>query len=170
MALVVVGPGASAPLEGPTRAPAGGGQATLQVIVTGQNGRVSVSAGEDCDVSKFVDQGTTDGCLYEISQGQSVTLAPVSGTLVGWSVFECPETGSCAVTMDSDRTVVATFAPTSLTVVVEGGFLLDAEGNPLVDADLNPIEGTVRTSDGKIVCSGSNSARTGAMAPSPRLR
>ena len=77
-----------------------------------------------------------------------------------WSVFECPGTGACTIDVDSDRTVVATYTPTSLSVSVEGSDLLDAFGNPLVDAQGNLIRGRVRSADGLIDCSGSNDCRS----------
>jgi PASTA domain/Divergent InlB B-repeat domain len=108
---------------------------TLQVIVTGANGHVSVSAGEDCDITQTRDNGQS--CLYPVTAGDQVTLTPATTTgFVGWSVFECPGTSSCTITVDSDRTVVATFTPTSLTVAFEGS---------------DPAE-TVTSSDGKISC------------------
>jgi hypothetical protein len=111
--------------------------AALQVIVTGKNGRVHVSGGADCDVTQTRDNGQS--CFYQVAEGTKVTLTPASATgFVGWSVFECPGTGACTITVDSDRTVVATFTPTSLTVVLAGAD----------DTD------TVTSSDGRISCAG----------------
>ena len=122
----------------PTAATASSARAqtvSLQVIVTGDNGRVSVSAGPDCDITQTRDQGQS--CFYAVTPGQEVTLRPAVATgFVGWSVFECPALDACTIKVDSDRTVVATFTPTSLTVVREGG---------------DPAE-TVTSSDGKITC------------------
>jgi hypothetical protein len=76
-------------------------------------------------------------------EGQDVTLSPVDPTgFVGWSLFECPGTGACTINVDSDRTVVATFSPTTLTVIVEGA-LPDPQSF-----------GRVTSLDGKIDCSG----------------
>lgn len=108
---------------------------TLQVIVTGENGLVTVSAGSDCDITQTRDNGQS--CLYPVTAGDQVTLKPATTAgFVGWSVFECPGTGDCTISVDSARTVVATFTPTSLTVAFEGG---------------DPAE-TVTSSDGLISC------------------
>ncbi len=108
---------------------------TLQVIVTGENGLVNVSAGSDCDITQTRDNGQS--CLYTVTAGDQVTLRAATTTgFVGWSVFECPGTDDCTITMDSDRTIVATFTPTSLTVAFEGN---------------DPAE-TVTSSDGRISC------------------
>jgi hypothetical protein len=118
-------------------APKGAGAQTvsLQVVVTGDNGRISVSAGPDCDVTQTRDNGQS--CFYAVTPGQDVTLRPATATgFVGWSVFECPGTDDCTIKVESDQTVVATFTPTSLTVAFEGG---------------DPAE-TVTSSDGKITC------------------
>jgi hypothetical protein len=99
-------------------------------------------------------------CTYQVAHGQVLTLTPVSSTgFVGWSVVECPGTGACTITVDSDRTVVATFTPTSLTVVVEGSGIRDANGNPILDSDGDPVPGLVTSTDGRIVCRGSRSCR-----------
>jgi hypothetical protein len=95
--------------------------AQLQVIVTGAGNTpaVNVSAGPQCTITQTRDNGQS--CLYTVMEGQDVTLSPVDPTgFVGWSVFECPGTGACTINVDSDRTVVATFSPTTLTVIVEG--------------------------------------------------
>lgn len=108
---------------------------TLQVIVTGDNGLVSVSAGSDCDITQTRDNGQS--CVYTVNAGDQVTLKPsTTAHFVGWSVFECPGTGDCTITVNSDRTIVATFTPTSLTVAFEGS---------------DPAE-TVTSSDGLISC------------------
>jgi hypothetical protein len=112
---------------------------TLQVILTGENGHVAVSAGQDCDIVQTRDNGQS--CLYSVTAGGQVTLTPGTTTgFVGWSVFECPGTGDCTITVDSDRTVVATFTPTSLTVAFEGS---------------DPAE-TVTSPDGLISCPADN--------------
>src|SRR5215467_2757899 len=78
---------------------------TLQVIVTGTDGHVAVSAGPDCDIVQTRDNGQS--CLYSVTAGSEVTLTPATATgFVGWSVYECPGTGACTITVDSDRTVV----------------------------------------------------------------
>ena len=106
---------------------------TLQVIVTGSNGGVSVKAPtgvtvtqvapdppDPCDVSWTRDNGQS--CLYSVPEGTDVTLERLgTGNLFRWSVFECTGTGPCTVKMDANRTVVATFTPTRLALVVEGG-------------------------------------------------
>jgi hypothetical protein len=134
LALAPAGETAHTPLsEGPAVAQA----VALQVIVTGRNGRVHVSGGADCDVTQTRDNGQS--CFYQVPDGSQVTLTPATAVgFVGWSVFECPGTGACTITVDSARTVVATFTPTSLTVVLAGAD----------DTD------TVKSSDGRISCSG----------------
>ena len=117
--------------------------AQLQVIVTGAGNTpaVNVSAGPQCTITQTRDDGQS--CLYTVMEGQDVTLSPVDPTgFVGWSVFECPGTGACTINVDSDRTVVATFSPTTLTVIVEGA-LPDPQSF-----------GRVTSLDGKIDCSG----------------
>lgn len=133
-------PAAATAPQGRHGAPAARAQtATLQVIVTGDDGNVAVTGGPNCGVTQTRDNGQS--CFYPVAQGQDVRLRPVDPTgFVGWSVFECPGTGACTIKMDSDRTIVATFRPTSLTAVVEGSDSAD----------------TVTSSDGKISCSGSN--------------
>ena len=133
-------PAAAPSPQGRLGAPAARAQtATLKVIVTGDDGNVAVSGGPNCGVTQTRDNGQS--CFYPVAEGQDVTLRPVDPTgFVGWSVFECPGTGDCTIKMDSDRTIVATFRPTSLTAVVEG----------------NDSADTVTSSDGKISCSGSN--------------
>jgi hypothetical protein len=109
-----------------------------------------------------VSQTRDDGrpCAYQVEQGTDLTLAPVNATgFAGWSLVECPGTAACTVDVDSDRTVVATFTPTSLTVVVEGSNLLDANGQPLKNSIGDPVPGRVVSSDGRIDCRGSDSCR-----------
>ena len=130
---------------------------TLDLILTGNNGAVNVSGRPSCDVGDTRDNGAP--CKYTVERGQDLTLTAQGSGFVGWSVFECPGTSACTVDVDSDRTVVATFTPTSLTVVVEGSDLLDANGNPLVDSLGDPIHGRVTSADDRIDCSGSDSCR-----------
>jgi hypothetical protein len=111
---------------------------TLQVIVTGSNGGVSVRGTgvtqvepdlpDPCDVNWTRDNGRS--CIYSVAEGTDVTLERLgSGNLVRWSVFECSGTGPCTVKMDASRTVVATFTPTSLTVDVQGESLALPDGS-----------------------------------------
>jgi PASTA domain-containing protein/List-Bact-rpt repeat protein len=97
---------------------------TLAVGVTGTNTSVTVSPGgglPQCDTG----QNGGEACYYSGKPGDIVTLTPdvVQGsTFVGWSVPECPGTGQCKVALDSQlRTVVATYSPIHLTVLVERG-------------------------------------------------
>lgn len=147
---------ADARLDMPSRAEQ---TATLELILTGNEGSVRVSGQATCDVSDTRDNGRP--CAYSVAPGADLTLTAEGTGFVRWSVAECPEkTGPCTIDVDSDRTVVATFTPTSLTVVVEGSDLLNSSGQPLVDADGDPIEGRVTSSDGRIDCSGSNDCRS----------
>ena len=97
---------------------------TLAVGVTGTDASVSVSPGgtqPQCDTG----QNGGEACYYSGKPGDVVTLTPnvVQGsTFVGWSVPECPGTGPCKVALDSQlRTVVATYSPIRLTVLLERG-------------------------------------------------
>jgi RTX calcium-binding nonapeptide repeat (4 copies)/Divergent InlB B-repeat domain len=136
---------------------------TLTVLITGKDGVVSVpGAGDPCTRNA----GDAGECgPYSFTLGEPVTLKPVAGTLFAWSLLECPGTGDCTFRMDGDRTVVATFTPTSLKVVVQGGDedhpLQDDQGKPLQDDQGNPVEGkvTATSRDGKVsfTCSGSDS-------------
>jgi hypothetical protein len=124
---------------------------TLQVIVTGTDGGVSVTGTgvtqvepdlpDPCDVSWTRDNGKS--CIYSVPEGTDVTLQRLgSGNLVRWSVYECAGTGPCTVKMDANRTVVATFTPTRLALVVEGSL------------DENEISGTVTSPEANLSCSG----------------
>jgi hemolysin type calcium-binding protein/List-Bact-rpt repeat protein len=151
--------GSSAAAEARLRTPdAAHATATLDLILTGNDGAVAVSGRSTCDVGDTRDNGRP--CSYGIEAGQNLTLTPQGNGFVGWSVEECPGTGPCTINVDSDRTVVATFTPTSLTVVVEGSDLLDAAGKPIVDNNGDPVDGRVRSADGRIDCSGSDSCRS----------
>lgn len=130
---------------------------TLELILTGNEGTVHVSGKPSCDVGDTRDNGRP--CSYAVEQGQDLTLTAQGSGFVNWSVVECPGTGTCTVDVDSDRTVVATFTPTSFTVVVEGSDLLDEDGKPRVDNLGDPIHGRVTSADGRIDCSGSDSCR-----------
>jgi len=123
---------------------------TLELILTGNDGAVTVSGHDTCDVSDTRNNGRP--CTYAVEEGTDLTLTPQGSGFVGWSVFECPGTGGCTIDVDSDRTVVATFTPTSLTVSVEGSDLTDAQGNV--------IDGRVTSADGRINCSGSDDCRS----------
>lgn len=82
---------------------------TLDVTVQGQPGLVSVSSGGSCAL-------TTAGsitCRISVPNGQSVSLSaspasPLLQTFAGWT-GDCSGVGSCAVTMDRNRTVSAKF-------------------------------------------------------------
>jgi hypothetical protein len=135
---------------------------TLQLTGTGVGNALAVDVsanavplpgtGDPCDVSNARDNGAS--CFYTVAQGENVTLTPVDATgFVGWSVFECEGTGPCVVNMDSDRSVVATWAPTSLEIVPVFG------PSPSLEA--------ITSSDGKINCvptGGTCSAEFGAFA------
>lgn len=102
--------------------------ATLQVGVTGNDGLVTLSSGDECETS----QNGGAACNFPVAPGSSVTLTPnaVPGsTFVGWSVPECPGTGRCTMVMDSRvRSVMATFNPTKLSVITSNeGIVRSAE-------------------------------------------
>jgi hypothetical protein len=93
---------------------------TLAVGVTGSNATVTVSPGDDeCQAS----QEGGEACYYRVTPGSTVTLTPnIGATLVSWSVPECPSPGECRIVIDSQlRSVVATFTPMNLNVIVERG-------------------------------------------------
>ena len=129
---------------------------TLQVIVTGRDGGVSVTGTgvaqvepdlpDPCDVNWTRDNGKS--CIYSVPEGTDVTLQRLgSGNLVRWSVYECAGTGPCTVKMDASRTVVATFTPTRLALVVEGG-----------------NSGMVRSPEANLACSGNGNCATSVPA------
>jgi PASTA domain/Divergent InlB B-repeat domain len=122
---------------------------TLQLTGTGVGDALAVDVSpnavplpgttDPCDVDNARDQGAS--CFYTVAQGENVTLTPVDATgFVGWSVFECEGTGACVVNMDSDRSVVATWTPTTLGIAPAFG------ATP-------PQEERITSSDGKISCS-----------------
>jgi hypothetical protein len=120
---------------------------TLAVGVTGNNASVAVSAGVDCETS----QNGGDACFYSVTPGSTVTIRPndVQGsTFVGWSVPECPGTGECRVVVDSQlRSVVATFSPMNLNVIVEGNGTVTCPPVPTCSADFPAFtEVTLRAS------------------------
>ena len=64
-------------------------------------------------------------CPWTFAKGSTVVLTAVpAGTagasLAGWSTPECPGTGSCRLTLDDDRTIVALFSRLTLSVVTSG--------------------------------------------------
>lgn len=120
---------------------------TLQLTGTGVGSTLAVDVSanavplpgtaDPCDVSNARDQGAS--CFYAVAQGENVTLTPVDATgFVGWSVFECEGTGACVVNMDSDRSVVATWSPTTLEISSAFG--------------PSPSQEKITSSDGKINC------------------
>lgn len=128
--LLWVSPSSSARESGRLVPAATAATVTLQVIVTGTDGGVSVTGSglsqvapdppDPCDVSWTRDNGRS--CIYSVPEGTDVQIERLgTGNLFRWSVVECPGTGRCTVKMDSNRTVVATFTPTRLALVVEGG-------------------------------------------------
>jgi hypothetical protein len=140
--VLVLVPAAPAPSARTIGAVARADTVTLQLIVTGKDGRVFVSGRADCDITQTRDNG--ESCLYQVEQGEQLTLEATSAAdFVGWSLFECPGKDPCTVQMNSDRTVVATFTPTSLTIAMGGGFQ---------DANGGPIDGSITSSDGTIDC------------------
>ena len=99
---------------------------TLAVGVTGNvidentKASVDVSAGGPC----VTGEDGLDACFYPVALGDTVTLKPINtpaGSLVSWSVPECPGTGECTIVVDSQlRSVVGTFSPLHLNVLIEG--------------------------------------------------
>lgn len=166
MSLVLfVAPSSSARLARGLGTDRGAANVTLQVIVTGTDGGVSVTGTgvaqlepdlpDPCDVSWTRDNGKS--CIYSVPEGTDVTLQRLgSGNLVRWSVYECANTGPCTVKMDASRTVVATFTPTRLALVVEGGSLEDSSGNE--------ISGTVTSAQANLSCSGNGNCATSVPA------
>jgi hypothetical protein len=158
----VLVPATSTVLEARASVTSAQADVTLEVIVTGvgnstdpavpavtcviEGGGACTSAGgpDTGEPCKVTDMGDAHGCQYTVGVGQRVTLAPVDTAVagfVGWSEFDCEESRACSMTMDSDRTVVATWTPTSLRIAAA----FDATPNESI---------TAKTSDGetKIVC------------------
>jgi hypothetical protein len=134
---------------------------TLQLTGTGVGSALAVDVSpnavplpgtsDPCDVSNARDQGAS--CFYTVPQGQNVTLTPVDATgFVGWSVFECEGTGPCVINMDSDRSVVATWTPTSLEIAPAFG------PSPAQ-------EEKITSSDGKISCASTDAAHCSTEYP-----
>lgn len=128
---------------------------TLQVIVTGDEGAVKVTGPGvvqvepdpefPCNLQRTRNQGQS--CIYSVPEGNDVTLERLgSGNLVRWSVYECTGTGPCTVKMDADRTVVATFTPTTLTVILKGKSPTDPDGGV---TSSNPNVSCPRVEDGE---------------------
>src|SRR5437763_4017070 len=99
---------------------------TLQVAPRGP-GVVSASpAGVDSDgqpVTAACDRNEgSDSCAWRYPAGATIQLRanPDAGkSFSGWSTPDCPGTGTCTVTLDSDLTsVVAVFSPLRLGVVL----------------------------------------------------
>jgi hypothetical protein len=169
-ALLVLVPATSTVLEARASVTSAQADVTLEVIVTGVGddpddpaipavtcvvvgGGACASTtgvpapGEPC---KRTHMGDAHGCQYTVGVGQRVTLAPVDTAVagfVGWSEFDCEGSNVCSVTMDADRTVVATWTPTSLEIAAAFGL------PPNDDESI-----TATSSDGKtkIVCAPSD--------------
>lgn len=83
---------------------------SLLVSKTGNGSVTSSPAGISCG----------DDCSNDYQQGTMVNLNAVAGsgfTFLGWS-GACSGTASCTVTMDTDKTVAATFATSSVTLTI----------------------------------------------------
>ncbi|MEV4423590.1 carboxypeptidase regulatory-like domain-containing protein [Patulibacter sp. NPDC049589] len=88
-------------------------QRTLTVTTTGSGSVAGAAGGISCP-------GT---CSVTRAQGTVVTLTPTAAarsTFTGWT-GACSGAGACTVTLDGDKTVGATFAPTGGGVVPGGG-------------------------------------------------
>jgi len=78
------------------------GNATQYQLITTESPLYGGSINPDCSI----------GCLYDDGTPVTLTATPNSGyTFAGWS-GACSGTGTCQVTMDSDKTVTATFTGT----------------------------------------------------------
>ncbi|MEA1052915.1 hypothetical protein U5801_24355 [Lamprobacter modestohalophilus] len=96
----------------------------LDVNLTGSGTVTSNPAGIDCGVS----------CSAGFSQNTSVTLSarPATGwTFSGWS-GACSGTGACVVTMNSDRSVTATFTETTAPTY---GLSISKSGNGTITSE-----------------------------------
>ncbi len=99
---------------------ASGTNYTLSVNVTGNGSVTSNPPGIACGAD----------CSEPYTQGASVTLtaAPVTGyQFSGWS-GACSGAGACAVAMNADATVGATFTPITTPTCANGGVLNDTNG------------------------------------------
>jgi uncharacterized repeat protein (TIGR02543 family) len=89
-------------------------------VSAGATGTVtSTPNGINCDTT-CTSSGPTD---FNLNASVTLTATPTAGnTFIGWSSaesgFTCPGTGTCSVTMDMTRTVVANFAPISFQLSV----------------------------------------------------
>jgi hypothetical protein len=108
---------------------AGGGRAdtlvTLQVAPRGLGSVSSAPPGLDSDnhpVADCAQNYAQHACEWRYARGATVTLAakPDSATgrsFVGWSLPDCPGTGTCKLVLDDDLTsIVALFSPLRLGV------------------------------------------------------
>ncbi|MBI4824805.1 MAG: InlB B-repeat-containing protein [Nitrospirae bacterium] len=91
--------------------------ATLDVEVVGGGTVTSVQAGIDC--------GADCSETYDMNAGHSAALVAAAATgweFAGWS-GDCAGTGDCAVVMDADRNVTATFTSSLSYVITDIGVL-----------------------------------------------
>jgi hypothetical protein len=153
--VLFVAPSSSARLAGGLGTERAAANVTLQVIVTGDGGAVKVTGTGvvqvepdpefPCNLQQTRNQGQS--CIYSVPEGNDVTLERLgSGNLVRWSVYECTGTGPCTVKMDASRTVVATFTPTTLTVILKGKSPTDPAGGV---TSSNPNVSCPRVEDGE---------------------
>lgn len=92
------------------------GPSTLTVTKSGNGTVTSNPSGINCDTT----------CSSTFPDGVVVTLTASTvpadkSYFTGWSGEGCTGTGSCVVTMNTAKTVTATFAPNRLTVTTIGG-------------------------------------------------
>jgi alpha-tubulin suppressor-like RCC1 family protein len=124
-------------------------QRTLTVVKAGagSGGVTSNPAGVDC--------GAT--CAAAFNQGTVVTLsaAPSAGSsFTGWSGSSCSGIGPCAVTLDADASVTATFAVAKVAQSIDFA--------PLADRDIadTPFELSATASSGLTVSFASTTSAT----------
>ena len=110
---------------------AGGGPSALVELQVAPRGLGSVSAtppGRDSDGQVDTEPCTNNNgqhlCRWFFDAGTKVKLtaspdpAPAKSRFLGWSTLDCPGTGACTVTLDTQlTTVVARFSPVALGVL-----------------------------------------------------
>jgi hypothetical protein len=95
---------------------------TLTVNAAGTGSGTVTGGGVNCTITGGVKSGV---CQVTANSGANITLSAVAtggSTFAGWSGAGCSGTGNCAVTLNSDQTVTATFnPPPPRTVTVNSG-------------------------------------------------
>jgi len=115
-------------------------QLTVAGSGTGSGNVTSSPGGISCSISNGVGIGT---CAASFPQNAVVTLSvtPTGGsTFTGWSGSGCSGTGSCIVTLDTDKGVTAAFTAPPPAFAISPDFAVVAPGaNRNFTATANPV-------------------------------